>query len=53
MSFTHYDFVLLVQDMRVAQKRYFKTRAKEALRESILIEAEVDSYIKNFFDNMH
>ena len=42
------EFVHLVSKMRSAQKLYFKTRTKDALRESIRIEVRVDSFIQDF-----
>ena len=53
MSFTSYDFILLVKSMREAQKQYFKTRNKDTLRQSISLEAEVDSYIQEYLSDVH
>lgn len=36
------EYALLVTEMRKAQKRYFKTRLQEALKEAIQLEKKVD-----------
>lgn len=36
------DFVLLVKEMRKAQKKYFKDRTQSALKESKALEKKVD-----------
>lgn len=36
------EYALLVAEMRKAQKRYFKTRLQEALKEAIELEKKVD-----------
>ena len=53
MTATFEDFVLLVKSMRTAQKQYFKTRNKDTLRQSISLEAEVDSYIQEYLSDVH
>ena len=40
------DFEALVARMRDAQKRYFKTRDPQALREAWKLEREVDHYLE-------
>lgn len=37
-----HDFRTLVNSMRMAQRRYFKTRCNDAKRESIALEQKVD-----------
>ncbi|MBQ6773937.1 MAG: hypothetical protein IJP48_07765 [Synergistaceae bacterium] len=41
----------LVQDMRDSQKRYFKTRDKDALIESKRLEAQVDKYVSDIMQS--
>lgn len=36
------EFADLIHDMRAAQKEYFKTRSKEALEKSKILESRVD-----------
>lgn len=40
------ELMTLVQKMRDAQKRYFKTRGKAVLSESKALERDVDSWIQ-------
>lgn len=40
------EFADLVHDMRAAQKEYFKTRSKEALEKSKILESRVDSLLE-------
>ena len=42
------QFILLVRDMRNAQKNYFRTRDKIVLEESKRLEREVDAVIKQY-----
>ena len=45
------EFIYLVRQMRSAQKQYFKTRNKDTLRESIGLEARVDSFIEEYLNS--
>lgn len=47
---TNVEFAKLVKDMRMAQSRYFKTRTKEALEKSILLEQKVDDEIEKILN---
>lgn len=40
------EFADLVQEMRTAQKTYFKTRSKESLDKSKYLEAKVDKLLE-------
>ena len=40
------DFIKLVKEMREMQKRYFKTRNADVLKESKRLEREVDAEIE-------
>ena len=40
------DFLLLVEEMRRAQRAYFRLRTYEALQNSKRLEAEVDVWLK-------
>lgn len=40
------EFAELVQKMRTAQKKYFKTKLKSALEESRMLENEVDKILE-------
>ena len=40
------DFLLLVEEMRRAQRAYFRLRTYENLQESKRLEAEVDAWLK-------
>lgn len=40
------DFCELVHNMRVAQRRYFRTKSQQAKRESIVLESQVDKALK-------
>lgn len=42
---THWALINLVAEMRRAQKKYFRTRSKEALLEAKKLEAQVDEEI--------
>ena len=42
-------FVVLVNKMRVAQRRYFRERTQSALVDSKKLEQEVDEQLKGFF----
>ena len=42
------EFVQLVKQMRSAQKKYFRFRTKDTLRESISFEVRVDKFIQDF-----
>ncbi len=42
---THAEFIELVEQMRTAQKNYFKTRSKDVLIESKALERQVDAAI--------
>jgi hypothetical protein len=42
------EFVVLVGDMRAAQKRYFRDRTQSALQESKRLEREVDQKLKSW-----
>lgn len=41
----------LVRQMRTAQKKYFRTRTKEALNESMRLERSVDSFLDKTTNN--
>lgn len=43
-------FIELVENMREAQSRYFKTRDKRALQRSIILENLCDKEIKEYRD---
>lgn len=40
------EFFILVEDMRTTQKLYFKTRRSDVLRESKMLEKQVDNEIR-------
>lgn len=40
------EFADLVHDMRAAQKEYFKTRSKETLEKSKILESRVDRLLE-------
>lgn len=42
------EFVALVEQMRMAQKEYFKTRNRNVMQRSIMLEGLVDKEIKAF-----
>lgn len=44
MNYTHTEFLRLVISMRSAQREYFATRSKNALRHSLELERQVDHY---------
>ena len=41
------EFEKLVYEMRSAQINYFRTRSKEVLQQSKLLEKKVDEYLKD------
>jgi hypothetical protein len=45
------EFILLVKQMRQAQKEYFKTRSPEALQKSKQLERSVDQFLNHMQDN--
>lgn len=45
-----YNFVTTVQDMRDAQKTYFKTRDHDVLIKSKTLEAKVDGMVDGMID---
>ena len=47
MSTSLDDFLLLVAQMRVSQKKYFRTRSPSALKAAKNCEAVVDAFIEN------
>lgn len=46
------EFEQLVYEMRVAQINYFRTRSKDALKESKQLERKVDEYILDKLHNL-
>ena len=44
----YYEFAQLVQEMRAAQKRYFKRRTRSDLTEAKRLERQVDHAIAEF-----
>ncbi len=44
------QFITTVHQMREAQRRYFRTRTKGALAESIHLEKQVDSWLQKQLD---
>lgn len=45
------DFVKLVAEMRRVQKRYFRTRAYDALHEAQALEKRVDGFLREYAGN--
>lgn len=45
-----HEFITTVKDMRDAQKTYFKTRDREVMRKSILLESKVDGMVDGMID---
>lgn len=42
------EFIKLVEQMRIAQKMYFRTRNQHFLIDSKKYETQVDEYIRNY-----
>lgn len=45
-----HEFITTVKDMRDTQKAYFKTRDREVMRKSILLESKVDGMVDGMID---
>ena len=48
---TNEEFATLVNDMRNAQKEYFRTRSDSALKEAKSLEARVDKAVQDILDD--
>ena len=47
------EFVLAVEEMRVAQRGYFKDRSKRSLEVSLRMERRVDALVKEMKVQLH